>query len=102
MSLPQRISPTRSGTRPPRKCARSSSPLASSRSGNAVDAAQLFRRLGYECLHVSELGMQRAEDEEILAFARDQGCVVITLDADFHTFVAVWGLSAPSVHQATP
>jgi len=46
--------------------------------------------------------MQRAEDEEILAFARDQGCVVITLDADFHTFVAVWGLSAPSVHQATP
>ncbi len=62
-----------------------------------ADAAQLFRRLGYECWHVSEFGMQRAEDEDILLFARDKGCVVITLDADFHALVAVRGLSAPSV-----
>jgi hypothetical protein len=47
-------------------------------------AAQLFRDLGYECRHVSELGMQRSEDEDILALARDHGWTVVTLDTDFH------------------
>jgi predicted nuclease of predicted toxin-antitoxin system len=56
-----------------------------------------FAKLGYQCWHASELGMQRAEDEDILAFARDRGCVVITLDADFHALVAVGGLRSPSV-----
>lgn len=41
--------------------------------------------------------MQKAEDEVILAFAQDHGCVVVTLDADFHALVAVRGLSLPSV-----
>lgn len=41
--------------------------------------------------------MQRAEEEDIIAFARDRGYVVITLDADFHSIIAVRGLSAPSV-----
>jgi len=65
--------------------------------GMPADAASLFRQLGHQCLHVSELGMQTAEDEDILAVASDRGCVVITLDADFHALVAVRGLSAPSV-----
>jgi predicted nuclease of predicted toxin-antitoxin system len=41
--------------------------------------------------------MQKAEDEEILSFAGDQGYVVITLDADFHALIAVGGLETPSV-----
>jgi len=65
--------------------------------GMPADAARLFRQLGYQCWHASELGMQRASDEEILAFAANRGCVMITLDADFHTLVAVRGLRAPSV-----
>jgi predicted nuclease of predicted toxin-antitoxin system len=65
--------------------------------GVPVDAAPMFRQVGHECRHVSEIGLQKAEDEEILSCARDQGCVVITLDADFHALVAVRGLSAPSV-----
>jgi len=65
--------------------------------GMPADASLLFRNLGYECRHVSELGLQRAEDEDILALARDRGWVVLTLDADFHTLVAVRGLSTPSV-----
>ena len=65
--------------------------------GMPAGAAQLFRDLGYECSHVSELGMQRSEDEDILAFAGDRGWTVVTLDADFHALLAVRGLSRPSV-----
>jgi predicted nuclease of predicted toxin-antitoxin system len=65
--------------------------------GIPADAALLFRELGYECWHVSEFGMQQAEDEDILSFARGRDCVVITLDADFHALVAVRGLHGPSV-----
>jgi len=65
--------------------------------GIPADAAPMFRQLGYEGRHVSELGLQKAEDEEILTPAREQGSVVITLDADFHALIAVRGLSAPSV-----
>jgi predicted nuclease of predicted toxin-antitoxin system len=57
----------------------------------------LFRQLGYDCRHVSELGMQKARDEDILSFAQDRGYTVITLDADFHALVAVRGLIGPSV-----
>lgn len=65
--------------------------------GIPADAALTSRQLGYECRHVSELAMQKAEDEEILSLAREQGSVVITLDADFHALIAVRGLTTPSV-----
>jgi predicted nuclease of predicted toxin-antitoxin system len=61
------------------------------------DAAQLLRQLGYDCTHVGELYMSRASDEEILAWAREQGATVVTLDADFHAILAVSGASRPSV-----
>ena len=57
--------------------------------GVPADAAPLFRQLGYECQHVSEVGMSRADDEEILSFAAERGFAVITLDADFHALLAV-------------
>jgi predicted nuclease of predicted toxin-antitoxin system len=62
-----------------------------------ADTARLLRIAGYECCHVSELGMQKAEDEDILSFAIDHEWVVITLDADFHAILAVRGLRKPSV-----
>jgi predicted nuclease of predicted toxin-antitoxin system len=31
------------------------------------DAAALLRSLGYDCVHVGEIGMSKAGDEEILA-----------------------------------
>ena len=65
--------------------------------GIPAEAALLFRESGCDCQHIPELGMHKAEDEEILAFAQDHGCVVVTLDADFHALVAVRGLSSPSV-----
>jgi len=32
------------------------------------DAAARLRGLGYECIHLGEIGMSKAADEEILAF----------------------------------
>jgi predicted nuclease of predicted toxin-antitoxin system len=61
------------------------------------DAAGLLRELGHECAHVGEVGMARAPDREILAWAVEQNATVVTLDADFHAILAVSGASAPSV-----
>ena len=63
--------------------------------GMPAGAAQLFRNLGYECSHGSELGMQKSEDEDILFFAWHHGWTVVTLDGDFHALLAVRGLSSP-------
>jgi predicted nuclease of predicted toxin-antitoxin system len=61
------------------------------------DAAPRLRSLGYDCTHVGEIGMSRAADEEILAFSLEKDAVVVTLDADFYTILAVSGASGPSV-----
>ena len=61
------------------------------------DVAGLLRAVQYECVHVGEIGMQNATDDEILAFAAEHKAIVATLDADFHTMLAVSGSSGPSV-----
>ena len=65
--------------------------------GISRDAASCLRNLGHECVHVGEVGMHSAADEEILAFSLKLNAVVITLDADFHAILAVSGASGPSV-----
>jgi predicted nuclease of predicted toxin-antitoxin system len=61
------------------------------------DAAFLLRQAGWTCDHVSELGMSRAEDTEILRVAQERQAVVVTLDADFHAILAVSMAAGPSV-----
>lgn len=61
------------------------------------DAAAVLRSLGHDCMHVGEIGMGKAADEEILAFSLGRNAVVVTLDADFHTILAVSGAQGPSV-----
>ena len=65
--------------------------------GIASDAAALLRQAGYECLHVSEVGLAKAEDTAVLEWALLIDAVVITLDADFHAALAVSGASKPPV-----
>ena len=60
------------------------------------DAATRLRGLGYDCTHVGEIGMGKAADEEILAWSFGKDAIVVTLDADFHTILAVSGASGPS------
>lgn len=60
-------------------------------------AASLLREIGWDAQHVSERGMSQAEDVAIIEVARQEGRVVVTLDADFHTLLAVSGAQGPSV-----
>jgi predicted nuclease of predicted toxin-antitoxin system len=50
-----------------------------------------------EAKHVGDIGLASAADEAILAYARDHGLTVVTLDADFHARLALNGARGPSV-----
>ena len=65
--------------------------------GLAPHAAAILRRHGFDAVHVAELGMQRAEDAEILQLARNDSRVCVTLDHDFHAHLAATGQGRPSV-----
>lgn len=47
-------------------------------------SAQLLRDTGLDAVHASEVGLSAVDDEAILVWCREQGRVVVTLDADFH------------------
>jgi predicted nuclease of predicted toxin-antitoxin system len=46
--------------------------------------------------HVADIGLDRASDEDIIAFARSRGQLIVTLDADFHALLVISGASTPS------
>ena len=52
---------------------------------------------GWDVQHVSDIGLSRATDREILNAARKDSRAIVTLDADFHTMLALDGASSPSV-----
>lgn len=56
-----------------------------------------LRKAGIESAHVGELGLATATDSKILDVARNEGKVVVTLDADFHALLALSGATGPSV-----
>lgn len=64
--------------------------------GLPLSAAALLRDAGVDTIHVGEIGMSEAEDAEIIQRARDEGRVVATLDADFHTLLALDEATSPS------
>jgi predicted nuclease of predicted toxin-antitoxin system len=57
----------------------------------------LLRLAGWDALHASEAGLERAEDSEILDFARHNSRTCITLDHDFHIHLALSRAGKPSV-----
>jgi len=60
-------------------------------------AAEFLRIGGMDTVHVGEVGFAAAADESILELGRQQGRIVVTLDADFHTILALSGADSPSV-----
>jgi predicted nuclease of predicted toxin-antitoxin system len=65
--------------------------------GLAPSAAEALRNVGWDAIHVSELGMDRADDGAILEFARERGMACVTLDHDFHMHLAMASAGRPSV-----
>lgn len=60
-------------------------------------AAELLRERGIAAVHVTEIADASTEDIVILEDARTTGRIVVTLDTDFHAWLALHGWSAPSV-----
>lgn len=65
--------------------------------GLAPLAAAFLRQEGWDAIHVSESGLQKAGDQEILDAARQDGRICITLDHDFHSHLALTHAGSPSV-----
>lgn len=65
--------------------------------GLPLSAAALLRDASIDTIHVGEIGMSQAEDAEIIQKAREEERVVVTLDADFHTLLALDEAVSPSV-----
>jgi predicted nuclease of predicted toxin-antitoxin system len=60
-------------------------------------AVALLAQEGVDAVHVGDIRMASAEDQAILDHARSDNRVAVTLDADFHTLLALSNASRPSV-----
>jgi predicted nuclease of predicted toxin-antitoxin system len=59
--------------------------------------ARLLAERGIDAVHVADLGLATATDEDILARAGADRRIVVTLDADFHALLALSDAAGPSV-----
>jgi predicted nuclease of predicted toxin-antitoxin system len=60
---------------------------------------QFFDAAGIESVHWTEVGAPGAEDNEIMAWAREHACIVMTADLDFSAILAATNEAGPSVLQ---
>jgi predicted nuclease of predicted toxin-antitoxin system len=56
-----------------------------------------LRNQQIEAVHVGDRGLATESDLKILDVGRQEGMVVVTLDADFHALLALSGITGPSV-----
>jgi len=59
--------------------------------------ATLLQDAGIDAEHVGELGMSTAKDVEIIEYSKTNKRIIITLDSDFHTLLALGLEHIPSV-----
>jgi predicted nuclease of predicted toxin-antitoxin system len=65
--------------------------------GISPRSVAFLRNLGYEAVHLYELGLERLPDVEILIKARREGYIVLTHDLDFGELIALSGADLLSV-----
>ncbi|HVU08488.1 MAG TPA: DUF5615 family PIN-like protein [Verrucomicrobiae bacterium] len=63
------------------------------------DWVAALKQAGWETFHWSKIGNPRASDSEIMAWAKQNGCVVFTHDLDFGAALALTQAEGPSVIQ---
>ena len=59
--------------------------------------AELLRDAGHDAVHTLELGLERAEDDQLLALADEHARVVVSGDTDFGALLALTRSRSPSV-----
>ena len=59
--------------------------------------AERLRQAGHDALHVRDLGLHAAADEDILARAQVEDRVLVSADTDFGTLLALTGDNLPSL-----
>lgn len=59
--------------------------------------AELLRDAGHDAVHASELGLERAEDRELLSLAANDDRTVVSGDTDFGMLLAMLRATMPSV-----
>ncbi len=65
--------------------------------GVARSTVQALREAGHEVTHLSDLGLGRLSDQEILELANREDRVVVTFDLDFADLLAAGLQQRPSV-----
>lgn len=61
------------------------------------DLARILTEAGHDAVHVADLGLCGATDNEVLARASTDARIVVTADTDFGTLLALTGAPGPSV-----
>ena len=61
------------------------------------EAATLLRELGHDAVSAAEIGLDRASDDVLIQFAKQDTRVIATLDGDYSQIISTRALSGPSV-----
>lgn len=56
-----------------------------------------LKKLGYDSLHVKEIGLQKADDNDIFDRAFQEERTIISADTDFGYLLSKWNKNKPSV-----
>ena len=66
---------------------------------NAIShfVAEELTKLGFDAIHVRDIGIQHAKDEVIFKAAFESDRTIITADTDFSFLLSVWKENKPSV-----
>jgi len=56
-----------------------------------------LREVGFEAVHVRDIGMHSASDQIIFEYAKEAAMTIVTADTDFGTLLALWRYTRPSV-----
>lgn len=58
--------------------------------------AEGLRSVGYEAIHVREMGLQAADDTDLFTLAASMGQTIVSVDTDFGTLLALRAERFPS------
>jgi len=59
--------------------------------------AELLSEDGYDAVHVRDVGLQHASDQDIFQYALDDKRIIVSADTDFGLLLSYWNKNEPSV-----